>query len=115
MQSMTMGRKLVFGVGALVALLGVMSWASLNSISKLNDDFDVTVQKTVQKVILADGINQGRAEMQAAQRGFIMFIAAKDQGQAAALSQAFRDRAQSAARQLDEMATLLDEDRKSVV
>lgn len=77
---MTIGKQLLLVTGALVALVLVLSYASLSAIGSLEDSFNEVAGKTHQKTVLADEINTAESDMLAGQRGYLLYAFMKDAG-----------------------------------
>ena len=74
----TVGRKLGVSFAVLIALLLGMGMSSLTAVGKLETALGVTGYKTARKIELAGHIDAAQSDMLAAERGMIMFAAAKD-------------------------------------
>jgi len=75
---MTVGKKLMTVIVAMLVSAAALGYVGLRSIGIFQDLFDNTVQKTVQKIVLADAIGAANAEMVSGQRGLILAAFAKD-------------------------------------
>jgi methyl-accepting chemotaxis protein len=104
---MTIGRKLTLSFGALIAALLLLAGTSLSSIGSLNARFHATADLTARKIVLANQIDTAASDMQAGQRGLIMFTFAKMDQRAEAARKQFRDNAEVVIRSLDEIEPLL--------
>jgi methyl-accepting chemotaxis protein len=90
---MTIGKKLMTAMGALLASAVALGYIGLNSIGTFRELFDNTVQKTVRKISLADAVLTANAEMLSAQRGVLLVAFAKDTSQGNKYRTAFESNA----------------------
>jgi methyl-accepting chemotaxis protein len=75
---MTIGKKLTVGLGALLALLLVLSYSSLSAIESLGTLLDTGLNKTAKKLELAGEIATSAAYLRTGQRGVILYSALKE-------------------------------------
>ncbi|MGE5647629.1 MAG: methyl-accepting chemotaxis protein [Acidobacteriota bacterium] len=108
---MTIGKKLFASFGALLALMLVLSYTSLNAIGVLGGHIDDVANRTAKKVLLAGEINTSVADMRAAVRSVVLSAALKDSRELEASRQAFRDSSKKIENTLAEMRPLLATER----
>ena len=75
---MTIGKKLTFSFVSLLAVACIMAGVNLWTIRGLNTRFDTTVSKTARNLQLGLEMNNIKAEMFGAQRGFVLATIMKD-------------------------------------
>src|SRR6266481_4129897 len=68
---MTIGTKLMGSSVAMLLVTLALGLSSLNSISRLSDSFEESVNKTAKKIVLSDAITIAGSDMLAGQRGVI--------------------------------------------
>jgi methyl-accepting chemotaxis protein len=113
---MTIGKKLMTAVGAMLASAATLGYVGLNSISTFKDLVDNDVEKTVRKISLADAVVAASAQMLSAQRAVLLATVDKDPADGAAQEAAFQQAAASIRASLAEIQPLLtkEESRKLV-
>jgi len=75
---MTIGKKLMLGFGALLAVVIGVAYSSLSAIGTLSTELDEAVNKTVRKTELAGQIQTAVSDMRAGQRALVLFSMLKD-------------------------------------
>jgi methyl-accepting chemotaxis protein/methyl-accepting chemotaxis protein-1 (serine sensor receptor) len=111
----TIGTKLLGGTAALFALAAILGYSELRTAGKFKDEFDKTVESTVQDVVLADRIGKAESDMVSAQRGIILAAFAKDGAELEKGRQTFQQQSEIVRKALDEMRPLLvREDAKAL-
>ena len=100
---MTIGRKLVLCFAGLIALMAVLSVTSLSAIGTMKASFDTAVEKTAQKIIIADRINTGTSDMLVWQRGILVYTYEKDAAGVERARQQFRANAEVVGKSIEEM------------
>jgi CHASE3 domain sensor protein len=103
---MTIGKKLLLCFGA-VLTVRLLSISAVSAVSSLKSRFDITVDNTARKIVLADNINTAVSNMLAAQRGLIVMTFAKDFGQTGTARELFRKNVDAINRALDELRPLV--------
>jgi len=93
--------------GAILAVLVLLSGASLSAISSLKSRFDTTVDKTARKIVLADNINTAVSNMLATQRGLIVMTFARDFERTGTARELFRKNVDVINKSLDELRPLV--------
>jgi methyl-accepting chemotaxis protein/methyl-accepting chemotaxis protein-1 (serine sensor receptor) len=91
MTNWTIGKKLGISFTVLIALLLGLGLSSMIAVGKLETALDLTGTKSSRKVELAGVINESCSAMAAAERGMIMFAAAKDNGGVEDAERAYQD------------------------
>jgi methyl-accepting chemotaxis protein len=104
---MTIGTKLMGSFVAMLLVTLALGLSSLNSISRLSDSFEITVNKTVKKVVLSDAISIAKSDMLAGQRGVIQASFGKLPAASEKAKQVFESSADKWARSLSEMRPML--------
>jgi methyl-accepting chemotaxis protein len=104
---MTLGKKLIVGIGAMLAVTLLLGITSLSAISKLSESLDTAINKTTKKIELVDGVMAARSDMLAAQRGVIMFTFGKLPAGAEKATGLFESGAERWANGLSELRPLL--------
>jgi methyl-accepting chemotaxis protein len=92
---MTIGKKLMTAVTAILLSAAALGYVGLSSIGTFKDLFGNTTEQTVRKITLADNIATATANMLSAQRGVIIAALEKDQAETAAQETAYRQAAAS--------------------
>jgi len=111
---MTIGKKLMTAVAAMLASALALSYVGLNSISTFKDLMDNAVSKGVKKVSLSESVAAASGQMLSAQRGAVLAVVDKDQADYAAQEAAFQKAAASIRNSLAELQPMLtkEESRK---
>ena len=104
---MTLGKKLTLSFAAVMALLLVLSWSALTAIGGMKRDFDVAVEKTTAKIILADAVHTAESNMLAWQRGMVLNYFIRNAAAAEAAKQHFLKASAVVSGSLDEIRPLL--------
>jgi len=107
---MTIGKKLTVCFAGMAALLLVLSYSSLSSLSSMKERFDTAVEKTAKKIMIADVANEVESEMLAWQRGMVLYSYAKDSAKVEAAKRRFHENAAIALKAMDEIRPLLVDD-----
>jgi methyl-accepting chemotaxis protein/methyl-accepting chemotaxis protein-1 (serine sensor receptor) len=103
----TFGTKVLTAFAGMGALLGILGWLSLSSVSASKQSFDNAVNKTVVKLSLFDEIDANRIQMISNQRGVVLGTFAKDEAEIQKNEGLFREEAAQVRRDLDQLRTLL--------
>jgi methyl-accepting chemotaxis protein len=78
---MSIGKKLMFAFGAMLALVLALAWASLSSIGRLSDLLTTENEKAARKMELVGKVPTYAYQMRMAQRGVIMYSMLKTPAQ----------------------------------
>ena len=108
---MTVGKKLLLCTGAMLALLLVMGFGSIDAISGLGDRLNITATETTRKVELVGIINQAVAEMRLAVRGELLFSTYKEPRELAEAREMFQGASGRIEHALAEIRPMLVTDR----
>jgi methyl-accepting chemotaxis protein len=113
---MTIGKKLMIAMGAMLASAGSLSYVGLSSISAFQDLLDKDVQIATRKIHLADAVVASASQMLSAQRGALLAVVEKDQAETTAQEASFQKADSSVRTLLGEMQTLVtkEESRRLV-
>jgi methyl-accepting chemotaxis protein/methyl-accepting chemotaxis protein-1 (serine sensor receptor) len=103
----TIGKKLLWSFGGLLVLLATLSYASLSAVGSLKELFDVAVEKTAEKIILAADLDKAESDMLAWQRGLVLYTIEMDSASAANARDRFHKSGDVAARSLEAIRPLL--------
>jgi methyl-accepting chemotaxis protein len=103
----TIGKKLLWSFGGMLALLATLSYASLSAAGSLKGLFDVAVQKTAQKIIFSGELDTATSDMLAWQRSLILYAFEKDTAMMAQSRDRFQKAYQAATHSLDGIRPLL--------
>ena len=87
---MTIGKKLMLCCGAMLALVLCLGTSSLYSVGNLSTALDSAVNNTARKTEMAGEIRAAISDMQAGQRGLILFSMMKDSAKVEMAKEAFR-------------------------
>ncbi|HUP03764.1 MAG TPA: methyl-accepting chemotaxis protein [Bryobacteraceae bacterium] len=105
---MSLGAKIVAGTGALGTALIVICWSGLSSLDSMGERFDHSVNVTMRKIELADAINIAESNMASGERGWLLAMLAKNNGQASAARSLFEDSSGRLKQALVEIRPLLN-------
>ena len=72
MPSLTIGKKLYIGVGVLVGFTFALGTAALMSISSIGDSVHTSVDKSVKKQVLANGLDVEASELLSLDRAILV-------------------------------------------
>lgn len=86
---MSLGKKLLFGFGAMMALVFVLSGAALMVIGELNDDLERAANVTARQQYLAGEVHGAAAEMTSLERGSVLAVMLGDKAHGDAYQQQF--------------------------
>src|SRR5436305_359909 len=86
-----LGTKLKFSVGALTAVLALMAWTGLGSITRLNESLAHAVDQSARKRELAGTLESAASDMIAGQNGLVLFTYAKDSARASQSKRLFQE------------------------
>jgi methyl-accepting chemotaxis protein/methyl-accepting chemotaxis protein-1 (serine sensor receptor) len=89
------------------ALLGILGWLSLSSVSASKESFDNAINKTVVKLSLFNEINSVHIQMISDQRGIVLGSFAKDTAEIQKNEGLFREEAAQIRRDLDQARPLI--------
>ena len=114
---MTIGKKLMFSVGAMLLMAVALGYSGLSSIAGFKDMYDRTVSQTMRRIALADTIVESNAEMVSAQRGIILAALAKDQAEGEKYQTVFQQQSATVRNSLAELQGLSagDESHRLIV
>jgi methyl-accepting chemotaxis protein len=90
---MTIGKKMMLSVGAMLLTLAVLAGTSLRSISGLDNELDIMGNKTAKKIDLAGAISVHTSEMLSFERGSLVRVAMKDLPKAEGYHNSFNEQA----------------------
>ena len=105
--TMTVGKKLMIGFGAMAAIAATMGIASLFTISGLGTAFSETAHKSVRKMYLAGAAQTAVSEMLSFERGVLVRTAMNDPAKAEAYNNSFAQQARSLHELVEEMRPLI--------
>ncbi|MGD0298771.1 MAG: methyl-accepting chemotaxis protein [Bryobacteraceae bacterium] len=108
MQSqMTVGKKLMFSIGAMLLILLVLAGSSLYSISTLGDELNKTANQTAKKLDTFGLMATNASEMLSFERGVLVRLTMKDVPKAEGYHNSFEEHARLLADEINEMRPLL--------
>src|SRR5579884_402508 len=105
--TMTVGKKLMIGFGAMAAIAATMGIASLFTINGLGTAFSETAHKSVRKMYLAGAAQTAVSEMLSFERGVLVRTAMNDPAKAEAYNNSFAQQARSLHELVEEMRPLI--------
>jgi methyl-accepting chemotaxis protein len=108
---MTIGKKLMSSVGAMLLTLLVLAGASLYSISALDSELDNAANKSGKKLDLAGSLATNASEMLSFERGVLVRLSMKDLPKAEGYHNSFNDRAKLVADAITEFRPLINSER----
>lgn len=108
---MTMGKKLMLAMGAMVALTLGLAWSGLSPIGTLGRELDFTATVSARKSELVGEINLEFANMSRAQRGLALYSILKDPAKAEQVGRPFHTSADQVERYLAELRSKLQTER----
>jgi len=88
---MSLGRKLLGGFGAMIALVFVLSGAALLVIGDLNGDLDRAARVTARKQYLAGGVRAAASDMTSLERGSVLAVMLGDKPHSDAYLEQFQE------------------------
>jgi methyl-accepting chemotaxis protein/methyl-accepting chemotaxis protein-1 (serine sensor receptor) len=104
---MTVGKKLMLSVGAMMALVLVLAYSTLSSLDGLGQNLHTVITKTTKKVDLIGEVNVGISNMSRAQRGLVLYSMLKDPSKAEEVGKPFLTTADAIDKQLAELRPLI--------
>lgn len=104
---MTLSKKLTICVGSLMALMLVLGFTSLNSISQIHQELERTAQGTAMRVQLSGRMNTSAAEMLSAMRGIVLFSYGNNQAMVQMCQQQFEGAADNWQKTIDQFRPLI--------
>jgi len=104
---MTISTKLLLSFCAMLAATLVLAYASLSSAGKVGDEVETSVAATTYKVELINQAATALTEMQAGQRGIVLYSLLQDPAAVEASDQAFRKAAAEAASSVGALRPML--------
>jgi methyl-accepting chemotaxis protein len=108
MAQMTMGRKMTWAGGALVALVVALGWGTLSWVGRMNDALNESGSQTTKKLSILNEMSRAAGNMMAAQRGLLLYTYAKDPAGVQAQGKLlFRESAEKMARSTAALRPLL--------
>jgi methyl-accepting chemotaxis protein/methyl-accepting chemotaxis protein-1 (serine sensor receptor) len=105
---MSLGRKLLSGFGAMLALVLLTSGGALVVTHSLNDDLKRAADVTARKQYLAGEVNAATSEMASCERGTVLADMLSDKAHSEQYQQNFRARAATLQKALDELTRLTE-------
>ncbi|MGD0300623.1 MAG: hypothetical protein ABSE86_26355 [Bryobacteraceae bacterium] len=75
---MTIGKKLMFAIGGMLAVLLGLAYSSFSSLGTLGTLLDTAVNKTAKKMVLVGSIEVAVEHLRTAQRGVILYSMLKN-------------------------------------
>jgi methyl-accepting chemotaxis protein len=108
---MTIGKKLMWAFGAMLALTLGLAYSALSSVSTLGKELDNTGNVTARKSQIAGELALNAATMSRGQRGLVAYSALKDSAHAEAAKQLFYSSAAEMQKLLAEIRPLLHVER----
>ncbi|MBZ5600844.1 MAG: hypothetical protein LAO79_00890 [Acidobacteriia bacterium] len=106
-KSLTLGKKLGFGFGAMAVITAAIVLASLLSVRKVGETFDSATRNETRKLDLAHSIATGAAQMLSFQRAVLVRAYKHDLTVAAQYQSSFDDEARKDKAYLDQLRPLL--------
>jgi methyl-accepting chemotaxis protein len=104
---MTIGKKLMLSIGAMLAILLVLAGSSLYSIAALDNELDNAANKAAKKLDIAGCMAINASEMLSLERGVLVRLGMKDLAKAEGYHNSFNDRAKLLSDQVNEIRPLL--------
>jgi methyl-accepting chemotaxis protein/methyl-accepting chemotaxis protein-1 (serine sensor receptor) len=108
---MTIGKKLMLSVGAMLLMLLALAGASLYSIARLDSEMDKMGNRTAKKLDLAGSIGVIASQMLSFERGVLVRFAMKDSARAEGYHNSFNEQAKHIEEQIAEMRPLVSTER----
>lgn len=108
---MTIGKKLMLAMGAMVALTLGLAWSGLSSVGSLGKELNVTATFSARKMELIGQINLEFANMSRAQRGLVLYSLLKDPAKAEEVGRPFLTAADRIDEALAELRPMLQTER----
>jgi methyl-accepting chemotaxis protein len=106
---MSLGRKLLTGFGAMLALMLLTSGGAISVTRNLSSALKRAVDLTARKQYLAGEVRAATAEMASCERGTVLANMLSDQAHAAQYQQNFRARAAGLQKALDELSRMAED------
>ena len=108
MQSqMTIGKKLMLSIGAMLAILLVLAGSSLYSIAALDNELDNAANKAAKKLDIAGSMAINASDMLSLERGVLVRLGMKDRAKAEGGHNLFNDHAKLVSDEVNEIRPLL--------
>ena len=104
---MTIGKKLMLSVGAMLAALLALAGFSLYSIAGLDNQLEAAATKDAKKLDLAGGIATNASDMLSFERGVLVRLEMKDRPKAEGYHHSFNERAKRITDQFNEIRPLI--------
>ena len=105
---MSLGRKLLSGFGAMLALVLLHSGGALLVTRDLNEDLKHAAEVTARKQYLAGEVNAATSEMASCERGVVLSAMLSDRAHSDEYQQQFRARAAGLQKALDDLHRLAE-------
>jgi methyl-accepting chemotaxis protein len=104
---MTIGKKLMLSVGAMLLTLLALAGSSLYSISGMDTELDNAANKAAKKLDLAGAMAINASELLSSERGVLVRLGMKDMPKAEGYHNSFNQRAQSMTEQISQIRPLI--------
>ncbi|HEV8038619.1 MAG TPA: methyl-accepting chemotaxis protein [Bryobacteraceae bacterium] len=113
---MTIGKKLMFSVGAMLAMLLALAGSALYSVSGLSNELDSTANRDAKKLDIGGSLATNASEMLSFERGMLVRVGMKDLPKAASYHNSFNERAKLVADGISEIRPMIvsDEGRQGI-
>lgn len=108
--SVTVGKKLLISIGAMLLIMTVMGITALSSINSLDGELENAVNRTARRLQLSGEMETAASDMLAGMRGIVMYTFASDAATVDACSRQFSDAANRWQKAIDEVKPLITRD-----